>query len=224
LSTGGRNGRRFASPDDAPTTGSKGGIVYSPYNADGTCKDTPSFLSDTSKLGGFSFLRLYGIDCNQVPNGIAAAKQYGFQLFLGIHNVPDCENEIKQLITMVGSDWPLVHTVAVGNEVVNSGQMGAADVVSKVNSARSLLRAAGYTGPVVTADTFVAIMANPSLCEASDYVAANCHAFFDGKVAASAAGDFLKTQSENVKNACGGKKVLITGRFLVLCLLSKTNR
>lgn len=117
------------------------------------------------------------------------------------------------MITMVGSDWGLVHTVAVGNEVVNSGQMDASSVAAKVNSARDLLRPAGYTGPVVTVDTFVAIMANPILCEASDYAAANCHPFFDGKVAASASGDFLKTQSQNVQNACGGKKVLITGKF-----------
>ncbi|CAZ83688.1 unnamed protein product [Tuber melanosporum] len=213
---GGRHGRRFATPDEVgttPTTSStksKGGIVYSPYNADGTCKDEATFLSDTEKLRDFSYLRLYGIDCNQVPNGIAAAKKYDFQLFLGIHNVPDCENEIGKLITMVANNWALVHTVSVGNEVVNSGQMSAESVVAKVKIARSLLGAAGYTGSVVTVDTFVAIMANPVLCEASDYVAANCHPFFDGKVDASAAGDFLKTQSENVKKACGGKKVLIT--------------
>jgi len=214
LSIGGRHGRRFANPDEVVSTaGSKGGIVYSPYNADGTCKDTSSFLSDTAKLRDFSYLRLYGIDCNQVPNGIAAAKQYGFQLFLGVHNVADSDNETKQLITMVGGDWSHVNTVAIGNEAVNSGQMGAAEVASRVNSARTLLRAAGYSGPVVTVDTFVAIMANPALCEASDYVAANCHPFFDGKVVASASGDFLKTQSENVKNACGGKRVLITGGF-----------
>jgi len=211
---GGHHGRRFAAPDavDTATSGtkSKGGVTYSPYNADGTCKDQATVLSDCAKLQDFSFLRLYGIDCDQVANGIAAAKKYGFKLFLGVHNVPDCENEIGKLITTVGNDWGLVHTVAVGNEVVNAGQMSAEAVAAKVNSARSLLRAAGYTGPVVTADTFVAIMAHPALCECSDYVAANCHAFFDGKVAAAAAGDFLKTQSENVKNACGGKKVLIT--------------
>lgn len=214
MSIGERNGRRFAAPDDvSTTTGGKGGIVYSPYNADGTCKDQSSFLSDAAQLQGFSFLRLYGIDCNQVTNGIAAAKQYGFKLFLGVHNIASSDDEIKQMITMVGSDWGLVHTVAVGNEVVNSGQMGASDVAARVNSARDLLRPAGYNGPVVTVDTFVAIMANPVLCQASDYAAANCHPFFDGKVAASASGDFLKTQSQNVQNACGGKKVLITGKF-----------
>ncbi|PUU79650.1 glycoside hydrolase superfamily [Tuber borchii] len=207
---GERHGRRFATPDGASTTGDKGGIVYSPYNADGTCKDQSSFLSDAAQLQGFSRLRLYGIDCNQVTYGIAAAKQYGFKLFLGIHNIASSDDEIKQLITQVGSDWGLVDTVSVGNEVVNSGQMSASDVAARVNSARDLLRPAGYTGPVVTVDTFVAIMANPVLCEASDYAAANCHPFFDGKVAASASGDFLKTQSQNVQNACGGKKVLIT--------------
>ncbi|RPA99243.1 glycoside hydrolase [Choiromyces venosus 120613-1] len=192
------------------STKSKGGIVYSPYNNDGTCKDQTTFLADAAKLSDFNFLRLYGTDCSQVVNGIAAAKKYGLKLFLGIHNIADSDNEIKNLITMVGGDWAHVYTVAVGNEAVNSGQMSATDVAARVNSARVLLRAAKYDGPVVTADTFVAIMANKALCDASDYVAANCHPFFDGKVVASASGDFLKTQSQNVKNICGGKKVLIT--------------
>ncbi|CUS08098.1 unnamed protein product [Tuber aestivum] len=209
---GGRHARRFAAPAEVGTaaTGSNGGIVYSPYNSDGTCKDGASFDSDTSKLASFSFLRLYGTDCNQVPNGLSAAKKYGFKLFLGIHDIANCESEISKLITMVGPDWNHVHTVAIGNEVVNSGLMGPGDVVTKVSTARDLLKAGGYTGPVVAPDTFVAIMNNPVLCGASDYVAANCHPFFDGKVDASASGDFLKTQSENVSKACGGKKVLIT--------------
>ncbi|PWW72117.1 Glycoside Hydrolase Family 17 protein [Tuber magnatum] len=210
-SIGGRHGRRFTAPDEvAGTVKSKGGIVYSPYNSDGTCKDEATFLSDTYKLRDFAFLRLYGVDCNQVTLGITVAKKYDFKLFLGIHDIANCEGEINKLTTMVGSDWGLVHTVAVGNEVVNSGQMDPANVVAKVNIARSLLKLAGYGGPVVAPDTFVAIMNNPDLCQASDYIAANCHAFFDGKVPASGAGDFLKTQSENVSKVCGGKEVLIT--------------
>lgn len=192
----------------------KGGIVYSPYNADGTCKSESQFLSDVAPLSSFSYLRLYGVDCNQVANGITAAKQYGFLLFLGSHN-PQSDSEIGSIISTVNGQWNLVHTVSIGNELVNSGQMAPGDVVARVNSARGTLRNAGYNGPVVTVDTFVALMAHPELCGASDYVAANCHPFFDGKVAASGAGDFLKVQSQNVKNACGGKDVLITGKFFL---------
>jgi exo-beta-1,3-glucanase (GH17 family) len=200
---------------DVTTTAgkTKGGIVYSPYNADNSCKSQDQFLNDVSALSSFTFLRLYGTDCSQVTYGILAAKKFGLKLFLGIHNIFNCDSEIANLIKLVNGEWGLVHTVAVGNEVVNSGQMAAGDVAARVNSARSALRGAGYNGPVVTADTFVAIMANPVLCQASDYVAANCHPFFDGKVAAAGAGDFLKIQSQNVKNACGGKDVLITGTY-----------
>ena len=69
---------------------------------------------------------------------------------------------------------------------------------------------AGYTGPVVAVDTFIAILNNPSLCSASDYVAANAHAYFDGNVAASGAGAWVAEQGHNLAATCGGKAVLIT--------------
>jgi len=69
---------------------------------------------------------------------------------------------------------------------------------------------AGYTGPVVAVDTFLAILNNPSLCSASDYVAANAHAYFDGTIAASGAGAWVAQQSGNLAATCGGKAVLIT--------------
>lgn len=70
---------------------------------------------------------------------------------------------------------------------------------------------AGYTGPVVAVDTFIAIYNNPGLCGASDYVAANAHAYFDGGVAASGAGAWVAEQASKLSSVCGGKGVLITG-------------
>ena len=70
---------------------------------------------------------------------------------------------------------------------------------------------AGYTGPVVAVDTFIAIYNNPSLCNASDYIAANAHAYFDGAVAASGAGAWVAQQASKLSSLCGGKDVLITG-------------
>lgn len=70
---------------------------------------------------------------------------------------------------------------------------------------------AGYKGPVVAVDTFIAILNNPGLCDASDYIAANCHPYFDGGVSASGAGAWVAQQASKLSSVCGGKDVLITG-------------
>ncbi|KAL7275624.1 Cell surface mannoprotein mp65 [Rhizina undulata] len=199
-----------ASASSSSSSSSKPGMVYSPYNSDNSCKSASDVASDIAKISDFSMIRLYGVDCNQIQNVMAAAKPYGIKLFLGIYDLSQDVAQVASLISAVGTDWDYVHTVAIGNEAVNSGSYTADVVVGKVNLARTTLRAAGYTGSVVTVDTFVAIMANPTLCEASDYAAANCHPFFDGGVVASESGSFLTTQSANVAAACPGKTVFIT--------------
>lgn len=195
----------------ASVSGSKPGMVYSPYNDDGSCKSAAEVASDFSSLQGYPVIRLYGVDCNQIPN-VLAAMGSSTKLFLGIFNVLDLAQyqlDMDTLIKSAKGAWGSIHTVAIGNELVNGGASPSV-VVDRVNSARTSLRAAGYTGPVVTVDTFVAIMNNPTLCQNSDYIAANCHPFYDGKVAASGAGGFLTTQSANIKAACPGKDLLYT--------------
>ena len=64
---------------------------------------------------------------------------------------------------------------------------------------------------MVAIDTFIAILNNPDLCDASDYIAANAHPYFDGQVAASRAGNWVAQQASNLASVCGGKEVLITG-------------
>jgi exo-beta-1,3-glucanase (GH17 family) len=78
---------------------------------------------------------------------------------------------------------------------------------------------AGYTGPVVAVDTFIAILNNPSLCQASDYIAANAHAYFDGTVAAAGAGAWVAQQAQKLGALCAGKGVLITGISYPISLL-----
>lgn len=190
------------------------GIVYSPYNNDGTCKTTIAVAVDIGSLHGFGFgmVRIYGVDCNQVSNVLAAAKSFGMKVFLGIFDMGQCEAQLAQLIQFVGNDWSPVYAISIGNEQVNSGAMSAVAMVEKVNTSRNILRIAGYGGPVVIVDTWVAIIANPILCQNSDFVAANCHAFFDGNVLPSAAGRFVSESIAKLGAACGGKSVLITGR------------
>ncbi|KAK4497441.1 hypothetical protein PRZ48_011892 [Zasmidium cellare] len=191
-------------------SGSSGrGITYSPYMADNNCKSAEQVKSDISKISGYDIIRLYGVDCNQVTN-VLAAKSKDTKLFVGIFDVTQASTEAQTLIDAVNGDWSGIDTVSVGNEWVNGGKGNAEQVVAAIGSVRSQLKSAGYTGYVVTVDTFVAMIANPSLCEASDYAAANCHAFFDGGKTAQEAGSFVKDQAERVKQACGGKRTVIT--------------
>jgi exo-beta-1,3-glucanase (GH17 family) len=195
--------------------GSKPGIVYSPYNADSTCKTIDQVAADIEKLKDFSPIRLYGVDCNQTEFVISAAKKYGIKVMPAIYNMNAPRKELETLITAVNGDWDSVHTVAIGNEVVNFGMKTADEYASIINSCRDRLRQpdVGYTGPVVGADTFVAIMANPAICEASDYVAANAHPFFDGGVLAENSGTWLDSMKAVVKAKCGDKAVIITGKL-----------
>lgn len=183
-----------------PTTGGDGyGLTYSPYNSDGSCKTASQVLTDFEGFGsGYSFVRTYGIDCDTVPNVLAACKAQGMKLMAGIFSLSDLESSVSTIVSGAG-DFSSLYAVSVGNELVNSGLADAASVVASISTVRTLLRTAGFKGPVVTVDTLVATRSNPSLCDASDFCAVNCHPFFDGGVEASGSGDFLTTQIATLK-------------------------
>ncbi|KFZ22670.1 hypothetical protein V502_02852 [Pseudogymnoascus sp. VKM F-4520 (FW-2644)] len=196
---------------DASTTGY--GLTYSPYNKDGTCKTADQVLTDFGGFGsGYSTVRTYGIDCDTVSTVVAAAKAHGMKVFQGIFDITDIEGSVKDIVSAVNGDWSTIHTISVGNELVNSGKSSAATVVEAMSSARTLLRAAGYNGPVVTCDTLVATLANPSLCDNADYCAVNSHPFFDPNTDASSAGTFLTRSIESLKSklANSSQTVVIT--------------
>jgi len=184
------------------------GITYSPYNSDSTCKTQDQVNSDFEHISDYAFVRIYGTDCNQVATVNHAAAAKGIKLFAGVYDITKVQSEVQTIIDAGCLDN--IHTVSIGNEGVNNGAYTAAAVVSAIGQARSQLQSAGYTGKVVTVDTFVAMIANPSICEASDYAAANCHAFFDGGVTAQDAGKFVLQQAQRVSEACGGKDTVIT--------------
>lgn len=206
-----------SAPASSGSSGSSGsfsgakGVTYSPYNADGSCKSAGQVKSDLAKLSGFSLIRLYGVDCNQVPNVLAALAP-GQKIFAGIFNVGNIAGDIGTLASAVkaAGGWSVVDTVSIGNELVNSGQATVGQIQNYVNQGKAALTAQGYTGPVVSVDTFIAVINNPGLCACSDYIAVNAHAFFDGHVEAGNAGDWVLQQIQRVSSACNGKKVLIT--------------
>ncbi|AOA61426.1 Putative glucanase [Komagataella phaffii CBS 7435] len=187
------------------------GVTYSPYQAGGGCKTAEEVASDLSQLTGYEIIRLYGVDCNQVEN-VFKAKAPGQKLFLGIFFVDAIESGVSAIASAVKSygSWDDVHTVSVGNELVNNGEATVSQIGQYVSTAKSALRSAGFTGPVLSVDTFIAVINNPGLCDfADEYVAVNAHAFFDGGIAASGAGDWAAEQIQRVSSACGGKDVLI---------------
>ena len=154
-------------------------------------------------------LRLYGTDCSQVSNVLDATKGQPIQLFAGIFDIDKVATEAKTLIDAVHGDWSRINTVSVGNELVNNGKASVGQVTAAIAQARSLLKAAGYNGPVVTVDTMVAMKNNIGLCTASDYCAINCHAFFDGNVAAPDAGKFVLGWVQQIADAAK-KPVVVT--------------
>ncbi|TQS31757.1 hypothetical protein Golomagni_07950, partial [Golovinomyces magnicellulatus] len=197
---------------DPPSSKELFGISYAPYRSDHGCKGQDEVNTDFSQFASqYSVVRVYGTDCNQVNMVYKAAKTHGSKLFLGIWDPLDIENEANKIISGVNGDWDMVHTVSVGNELVNNGQASAQQMVNAVKTTRSILRSAGFKGPVVTVDTFMAAKAHPEICDASDYCAINAHAFFDSTISAGQAGSWL---ADTVKSVGSGlstqKKVVVT--------------
>lgn len=188
------------------------GICYSPYNDDGSCKNQKEVNSDFELLTEYSLIRIYGVDCDQVSTVLTAAKQTNKKVFAGLFDINTLEQDLETIISATedsGSDWSTINTVSVGNELVNQGAHSVSEITNAIRTARSTLRSAGYDGPVVTVDTFNALISNPELCQASDYCAANCHPFFDPNTSAEDAGSFVAEQAQLVSDSAGGDKVTV---------------
>lgn len=179
--------------------------AYAPYNADGSCKTASQIQSDFAVITKTYYLvRVYGVDCGQVPNVYAAAKKNNLKVMWGIYSLDDLGDQIATLTQGVKKDWSFTDTISIGNELVNNGQASAAQVLAAVASGKQLLQSAGYKGPVVTVDTFVAALANIQLCQPpSDYCAVNIHPFFDPNTRADQAGVFVANQVQNLRNKLG---------------------
>lgn len=198
------------SAPQAPSGPSGLGICYSPYNGDGTCKSQDQVNSDFDKLGGYSIVRIYGVDCNQVSTVMSAARKKGISIFAGILTIGDVAGDLGSMIKQLNGDFSGISTISIGNELVDFGKASVGDVTAALGAARGILGAAGYKGAIVTVDTFNALIANPDLCKASDYCAANTHAYFDGTILPSGAGDWVRKQVGRISDAAGGKKVVVT--------------
>lgn len=187
------------------------GICYDMIDSSTQCKSQATASSEFGflKSQGYGIIHLYDIGC-PIGDFIVAANQNGVQLLIGINQISNVQGDLGKLISMVNGQWNVVHTVYIGNELVNGGGASADAVAGAVNQGRGQLQAAGYTGNVVTIDTFNVMQNNPTVCSTSDYCAANAHAYFDPNSAAANAGNFVMNAYNAVKAANGGKNVVIT--------------
>lgn len=188
--------------------GFKSGVSYSPYNGDNSCKSTQQVATDISKISGYQVIRLYGTDCDQVANVLAATQGSNMKLFLGIFDIAQVQREVETIANAVHGDWSRVNAISVGNEMVNKGT-NPGTVIGAIGQARGVLKTHGYSGPVTSVDTMVAMVNHPEICKASDFCAINCHAFFDGNVPAEKSGEFVKGWIDKVGQATG-KTVVVT--------------
>ena len=203
-----------SSGSDIPSSGSGlHGVTYSPYKGDGNCKTADEVDRDFALFSqDYGVVRLYGVDCNQVSTVSKAAKKYGNKLFLGIFDINSVDSSVATMAADLENDWSMVDTVSVGNELVNNGQATVGQSLGALSRARSLLRAAGYQGPVVVVDTFVAVLRHPELCDQSDYCAFNCHPFFDPNTGAPDAGTFVDSTIQNIRSKLSdpSKRVVVS--------------
>ncbi|KAF5098505.1 hypothetical protein D0Z00_002027 [Geotrichum galactomycetum] len=183
-------------------TGGAKGIVYSPYKV-GACKTAEEVKAEIAQLSGYEVIRIYGVDCDQVPNVLAALAP-NQKVFFGIYDVANIESGLKTIAEGVSNHggWDIVHTISIGNELVNNGQATVDQIAGYLSTARSVLGGLGYTGPIVSVDTFIAVINNPGLCALSDYIAVNAHAFFDGSIKAEDSGKWVLGQIQRVWSAC----------------------
>jgi exo-beta-1,3-glucanase (GH17 family) len=192
--------------------GSGFGITWSPYNADSTCKSQDQANSEFAQLAGYGYtmVRIYDVDCSQVAMAIASTAKYNMAIFAGLTALDNLVPNLNSMISQVGSNWHMINTVSIGNELYNSGLAAVGEVVAALGTARSILKPAGFSGPIVTVDVFDQIIAHPELCNASDYCAANCHAFFDNQITADKAGDYVSKMWSLIAQQTPGKEVMIT--------------
>jgi len=200
-------------PEPISTTSGLHGVTYSPYKGDGNCKTADEVDKDFSVFAkDYGVVRIYGVDCDQVATVSKAARKYGNKLMIGIFDIHAVDSAVATMAAGVGHDWSVVDTVSVGNELVNNGGATLEQSLEALAQARSSLKAAGYQGPVVIVDTFVAVLAHPEICDQSDYCAVNIHPFFDANTGPTEAGSFVGSIMQNIRKKLSdpNKRIVVT--------------
>ena len=203
------------------------GMTYSPYSGDGNgntgCKTLDQVTSDMQAIhtAGFNTVRIYATDCNQLENVHQATQSLGMSMILGVFfnsagsAQSDLDNQMGNITSYFQSQggYGGIDLVTIGNEAISSGTANAGQLSGFLSSARASLAGSGYQGPVSTALIVGDWQQNPSLCTDVDVMASNIHPFFsDNTVQPSGTGEYVDSQIQLVKKACGGsnKPVVVT--------------
>lgn len=187
------------------------GIAYSPYTNSGSCKSSSEIETDMQLLSTFDIIRIYAPDCNVVEEMLKHLTS-SQQIFAGLFYLDTLQSDINLLQTQVATSsrgWSAIHTVSIGNEWINGNVYDVQTVINALESGKSLLASAGWSGSVVTVDTAPAFQNNPSICDHISFVAVNQHPFFSGSVAPEDSGTFLVNTISELSSLCG-KNVMIT--------------
>lgn len=198
------------------------GVTYDPFTGSDTntrCKTDTEIADEFSRMSSYKAVRIYGMGCNIIPLAVQNAVKNGQVLMGGAYLSNQGDGEDLSTVITTWQDaikqhadgkWDVLQLFSVENERVNDHDMTASEVVDAIRRGRDQLRGIGYNGPVGAVDTVPATIDNPSICQASDVVMVNCHAFFDPNTVAEDAGTFVKSQIERVKTACKTDRVVVT--------------
>lgn len=197
-------------------------LVYSPYNADSTCKSADKIYEDLAliKSKGVYSIRVYGTDCNSVSTVEPAALTLGITinqgLWISANGVDSIDDGVANIIDWGTSNgWDIFEFITIGNEAIIAGYCTVPELIAKISSVKAQLKEAGYMGMVTTAEPPVSFEQHPELCTTSeiDFVGINPHAYFDTYASANSAGTFVKGQVALIQGVCGTSnvKVIETG-------------
>lgn len=196
------------------TSGSQWCMTYSPYTTSGGCKPSSDVSSDVAAIAtkGFSSIRLYSTDCNGLSSVATAASSHNLNLILGVYisgsGISAARPQIQEIISWANTNghWKGVEMIVVGNEAVFNNFCTAEELAAFITEAKAAFSAAGFSGPVTTTETIDVLGEHKAtLCPVCDVAAANIHPFFNGKITASQAGEFVASQLTLLEQTCPGK-------------------
>ncbi|CAN9389691.1 unnamed protein product [Alternaria alternata] len=191
------------------------GITWDAYTGSANCKSADQLASEFSKMKDYKVIRIYGMDCNQIPLAIQNAIKNGQKLMGGAFlDTSGGGEDLDQVIQTyksaidqyAGGNWDVLQLFAVENERVNEHRMTSSQVVDAIATKLRLQTdfwAESRNSPGPDRQSLL-------YCGAADVVMVNIHAFFDRNTKAQDAGTFVKSQVERVKSACDNKRVVVT--------------
>jgi exo-beta-1,3-glucanase (GH17 family) len=181
------------------------GIAYSFYEPTGGCKSAQEIQSEVKQLADFDIIRVYDTGCEGLINVVKALRP-GQQVFADIYCLDRIEVSVEiitQAINSIGGDWSVIHTVSVGDELINLNEAAVAEIDTAIGRTKDLLYERGYHGFVVSTVTLAAMMNHRELCDMSDYISVNLCPHWDGFVSPQEARPWLKQQMTLLQSICG---------------------